>query len=92
MTISVQERLPPGAAAVLINRSHTYTDLYLPIDRMEKKLFNSIDGKRTVAEIVQLTWAYEPQWERAGTFFERLWYYDQVVFDISTRPEQNLER
>ena len=26
------ERLPPGAAAVLINRGHTDTDLYLPID------------------------------------------------------------
>ena len=31
-TLCVQERLPPGAAAVLINRAHTYTDIYLPID------------------------------------------------------------
>ena len=31
-TITVHERLPPGAAAVLINRHHTYTDLYLPIN------------------------------------------------------------
>ncbi|MDP2792838.1 MAG: methyltransferase, partial [Sulfurisoma sp.] len=37
-TIVVQEKLPPGAAAVLINRNHTYTDLYLPIDARQKKL------------------------------------------------------
>ena len=30
-TIVVQERLPPDAAAVLINKAHTYTDIYLPI-------------------------------------------------------------
>ena len=31
-TINVRERLPAGAAAVLINRMHSYTDLYLPIN------------------------------------------------------------
>jgi hypothetical protein len=28
-TLCVQERLPPGAAAVLLNRSHPYHDLIL---------------------------------------------------------------
>ena len=51
-TICVQERLPPGAAAVLINRSHTYTDIYLPIDAQQKKMFDAIDGERTIGEIV----------------------------------------
>lgn len=83
MTISVQERLPPGAAAVLINQSHTYTDLYLPIDEKEKQLFDAIDGNRTIADIVHSTWAREQHSERARTFFERLWWYDQVVFDAS---------
>lgn len=87
MTISVQERLPPGAAAVLINQSHTYTDLYLPIDQVEKKLFDAIDGEQSIAEIVRNTWEgpREPDWARAGAFFERLWMYDQVVFDASIR-------
>lgn len=87
LTISVQERLPPGAAAVLINQSHTYTDLYLPIDQAEKKLFDAIDGERSIAEIVRNTWEgqREPDWARAGAFFERLWRYDQVVFDASIR-------
>ena len=31
-TICVQERLPPGAAAVLINQTHTDTDLFLPVE------------------------------------------------------------
>lgn len=37
-TIRVQERLPAGAAAVLINREHTDTDLYLPVDATELRL------------------------------------------------------
>ena len=47
-TICVQERLPPGAAGVLINQTHTYRDLIMPIDATEKRLFDAIDG-RTVA-------------------------------------------
>jgi SAM-dependent methyltransferase len=87
MTICVQERLPPGAAAVLINQSHTYTDLYLPIDQAEKQLFDAIDGERSIVEIVRRTRkrTREQDWERAGIFFERLWMYDQVVFDASIR-------
>ncbi|MGD2041215.1 MAG: class I SAM-dependent methyltransferase, partial [Anaerolineae bacterium] len=90
-TISVEERLPPGAAAVLINQSHTYTDLYLPIDRQEKRLFDSIDGKQTIAELVHKAWSNERRWGRARSFFQRLWWYDQVVFDASRQPGQELE-
>ena len=52
-TVCVQENLPPGAAAVLINRKHTYTDLYLPINAQQKRMFDAIDGTRTVGEIVR---------------------------------------
>ena len=51
-TIAVRERLPAGAAAVLINRNHTYTDLYLPIDAPRLRLWEAIDGTRTIAEII----------------------------------------
>ena len=37
-TICVQERLPPGAAAVLINQTHTYRDLFMPIRRNRKTI------------------------------------------------------
>jgi SAM-dependent methyltransferase len=76
-TIAVRERLPAGATAVLINRNHTYTDLYLPIDDTQERLLTAIDGKRTIAEIA------EAGSERARSFFEQLWRWDQVVFDTS---------
>jgi SAM-dependent methyltransferase len=83
-TIMVQDRLPPSAAAVLINRSHTYTDLYLPIDADEKKLFDSIDGRRSIGQIAPDD-ALRPV---ARILFERLWQYDQVAFDLSVGIEK----
>ena len=77
-TICVQERLPPGAAAVLINRTHIYRDLVLPIDAAEKRLFDRVDGIRTLGEIAD---GVPPAMAR--DFFERLGWWDQVVFDSS---------
>jgi SAM-dependent methyltransferase len=82
-TICVQQSLPPGTAAVLINQTHTYTDLYLPIDEQQKQLFDSIDGERIIGEIARKHG--DPDIARA--LFERLWWYDQIVFDRS-RSEQ----
>jgi SAM-dependent methyltransferase len=85
-TISVQERLPPGAAAVLINQTHAYKDLYMPIDSTEKRLFDAIDGNCSIGDIVERTLSSsqrKSQIDMARTFFERLWWYDQVVFDAS---------
>jgi SAM-dependent methyltransferase len=85
-TICVQERLPPGAAAVLINQNHTYTDLCLPIDATEKRWFDAIDGKRSIGDLVErmsLPSSTTSQIDIARSFFERLWWYDQVVFDAS---------
>jgi SAM-dependent methyltransferase len=78
-TICVEERLPPGAAAVLINRGHTFTDLYLPIDARQKRLYDAIDGERTLGEIA-LTLG---DLETTRALFERLWRYDQIVLDGS---------
>src|SRR5271165_307201 len=81
-TIAVRDRLPSGAAAVLINRNHTYTDLYLPIDAQQERLLSAVDGKRSIADI-----CIEPD-DRgiAREFFEQLWRWDQVVFDTSSNP------
>ena len=81
-TICVQERLPPGAAGVLINRSHTYTDLFLPISAREKRWYDAINGQRTIDEIVRSTTTGDSR-QSARTFFERLWWYDQVVLYTS---------
>jgi SAM-dependent methyltransferase len=75
-TIVVQERLPPGATAVLINQNHTFKDLYLPIDAPQKTMFDAIDGKRTIGEIAPQN---APR-DAARSLFESLWRYDQVVF------------
>jgi len=94
-TISVQERLPPGASAVLINRSHTYTDLYLPINSGEKKLFDAVDGEHPIEEIInKISTGFDrqPSLETARGFFEKLWLYDQVVFDASRAQSKPCEK
>ncbi len=90
--------LPPGAAALLINRSHSAHDLILPVADSELRLVDAIDGIRTIGEVIR---------QVAGTgsirlpqirlpargIFERLWWYDQVVFDMSLASrEYELER
>ena len=91
-TICVQENLPPATAAVLINQTHTYTDLFLPINANEKRLFDAIDGARKIGDIAARSLPASPQnsqREVARIFFERLWWFDQVVFDASPPPGGN---
>jgi SAM-dependent methyltransferase len=80
-TVVVRERVPPGAVAVLINRNHTYTDLYLPIDARQDRLLAGVDAERKIGEIC--TAAGDDDVARA--FFEQLWLWDQIVFDTSMR-------
>jgi len=68
---------------VLINRSHTFTDLILTVDSFDDRLLGAIDGKRTLAEVLQFAALDGAGERRALSFFERLWRYDQVVFDAS---------
>jgi len=92
-TICVQERLPVGAVGVLINQTHTYRDLFMPIDATEEILFDAIDGNRSIGDII-VERTLPPLQEKsrpdmARTFFERLWWYDQVVFDASQYSRGN---
>jgi SAM-dependent methyltransferase len=83
-TVCVQARLPPGAAGVLINQTHAYADLIMPIDSTEKRLFDAIDGRRHIGAIVEgASSQTKARLDVAATFFENLWWYDQVVFDAS---------
>ncbi len=79
-TIALRERLPDGASAVLINRNHTFTDLYLPVNAAEERLLGGIDGTRTIAEIC----GDAIDRDVARTSFQKFWRWDQVVFDTST--------
>jgi len=80
-TICIQERLPRGAAAVLINQNHTYRDLVMPIDSTEKSLFDAVDGNSSIGDIMQTLSSSQIM---ARAFFERLWWYDQVVFQTQS--------
>jgi SAM-dependent methyltransferase len=88
--VCVQDRLPSGAAAVLINQTLTYKDLFLPIGPMEKRWFDAIDGDRSIAAIVEKTISSSNRpitFDVARFLFERLWWHDLVVFDRSqVRP------
>jgi hypothetical protein len=60
----------------------------MPIGSTELRWFDGIDGNSSIAAIL----AKRPpsankrsQFDLARSFFERLWLYDQVVFDISQR-------
>jgi SAM-dependent methyltransferase len=81
-TMCIEERLPPGAAAVLLNRSHQHRDLLLTITAPEKQMFDAIDGQRNIAEIAVRA-GVGGAGEYAKDFFGKLWRFDQVVFDTS---------
>jgi SAM-dependent methyltransferase len=84
-TICVRHRLPPGAAAVLINQAHTCPDLFLPIDMAELLLFEAIDGTRCIGEILDGAWPDDPaRFEAGRRFFEQLWHHDQIVIDAAS--------
>ncbi len=80
-TIVVKENLPPNATAVLINQSHTDTDIYLTINAIEERLFDAVDNQHSIIEIIKkLKLDKKKNKSFVRTFFKRLWYYDQVVF------------
>jgi SAM-dependent methyltransferase len=69
--VAVQERLPRGVAAALLNRAHTDVDLVLFADASQLEIFRSIDGQRSIGELGP----------GAGSTVERLWRHDLVVCD-----------
>ncbi len=82
--LCVEERVPPQAAAVLLNQSNNDADLFLAIDNKEKRWFEAIDGQRTIGEILDRDPGRNEQSAKDGChFFEKLWWYDLVVFDAS---------
>jgi SAM-dependent methyltransferase len=79
-TMCAQDQLPPGAAGVLVNQTHLFNDLFFPVNEQEKQVYEAIDGRRNISEIVETVKYSSPL---ARDFFEKLWWYDQVVFNLS---------
>jgi len=75
----VRDRVPPGAAAVLLNRAHRHPDLVLPVRAAQMRLLDEMDGRRTLGQIAEGS----NDETRSLGFFEQLWRYDQIVFDAS---------
>ncbi len=70
---AVQDRVPPGAAAALLNRAHEFNDLVMFVDQAEFDLYRAIDGHRSIAELG----------DGAACMVERLWHHDLVLIDAS---------
>ena len=84
---SSEEKLPPGASAVLINQDHTYMDLILPIDQTQKRIYDLIDGKIPIRQIINRVFSADATKQNETTtrdFFQRLWWYDHIVFNTAT--------
>jgi len=79
-TVCDRDGVPAGAVAVLLNQAHKHPDLVLKINAAQLRLFNEIDGRRTLGEIALHSGTDEA---RLLEFFHRLWQYDQIVFDAS---------
>ena len=79
-TKCIRDRVPLGAAAVLLNPAHKHRDLVLAINHPQYQLFSEIDGKRRLGEIARRSGKEE---SFTLDFFRRLWQYDQIVFDAS---------
>jgi SAM-dependent methyltransferase len=73
----IEDKLPPGVAAALLNRAHTYPDLVLFATAKERAIFEAIDGHRALGQIVD-------QIGGDASFFERLWWHDLIVIDASS--------
>jgi SAM-dependent methyltransferase len=85
-TLCIRDRAPRGFVAVLINRAHTYSDLALPIDAAQERIYAAIDGKRSNDAILQDAVAGVGN-EQGRRFLKQLWEYDQIVFD-TTAPDR----
>lgn len=77
--VVIQQNLPPGAAAVVLNRAHTFIDLYVPMTEFEAAVYARIDGQTSCRDIA------EEASDALGVadVMLKLWRSDQIVFDRS---------
>ena len=82
----------------MINQGHSDPDLVLFVDAAELRLVEAIDGRRSIAGILQRqaasASASRKLRQQPRSLFQRLWWYDQVVFDTSHKDDNtpNLPR
>jgi SAM-dependent methyltransferase len=96
-TVNVRRQLPPGAAVVLVNQAHVYPDLILPINADELRMVEAINGTRSIYEIIHQVWPSGPKnpnliMTQVRRLFEKLYWYDQVVFDASSNSKSKVSK
>jgi hypothetical protein len=77
--VVIQQNLPPGAAAVVLNRAHTYTDLFVPLTEFEAHVYAQIDGQTSCRDMATAV-SDAPS---VAEVMLKLWRSDQIVFDRS---------
>jgi hypothetical protein len=80
--VCIRDKVPAGAAAVLINRAHTHPDLALPINTAQARVFAAIDSERSIGDIAR-SLPDVTDAEQIRKFMERLWEYDQIVINAT---------
>jgi SAM-dependent methyltransferase len=70
-----------SAGSVLLNPAHKHAEFAWSISRQQGDLLSHVDGDRTVEQIAQSVCGSSTETVRG--FFEKLWRYDQVVFEIA---------
>lgn len=81
-TLSIREGVPHGFSAVVINPTHSYPDLALPIDATRERILMAIDGRRPVEDILRRAKRGIGE-EQGGRFIQQLWDYDQIAIDAT---------
>ena len=72
---------------MLINQSHTYSDICFPINHKEKRFYEAIDGRLTVAQLMRKVGIR--QRERLRPFVQNLWWHDQIIFEVMPGADQD---
>ncbi|MDH4280887.1 MAG: hypothetical protein OEW83_22700 [Acidimicrobiia bacterium] len=69
----VEDRLPPGVAAVLINRAHTDRDLVFFLDAEARRIVEQLDDERPLGDLDG----------SSAQLFQRLWWHDLIMVDAA---------
>ena len=89
LSISEQD-LPAKAAARLHWASHAFPEISALVDSRQARLFNAVDGRRTISEVVSNAGAEfdEPGVrEYVRNFFRSMWFFDYFWFRTPSRSE-----
>ncbi len=69
----IDERLPPGVAAVLINQAHTDRDLVFFLHAEARRIVELLDDRRRLGDLSGAS----------AQLLERLWWHDLIMVDAS---------